>query len=56
MLQPEKEGRHRVQDVPHRTLPTPTCDVPWHGGGLTSRGRKLHFRMQFVAQEKKKEP
>ena len=33
-----------------------TCDVPWHGGGLTSSGRKLLFPMQFIAQEKKNEP
>jgi hypothetical protein len=30
-----------------------TCDVPWHGGGLISIGRKLLCPMQFVAQEKK---
>jgi hypothetical protein len=33
-----------------------TCDVPWHGGGLTSRGRKQFCPMQFVALEKKNEP
>jgi hypothetical protein len=33
-----------------------TCDVPWHGGGFTSSGRRLLCPMQFVAQGRKNEP